>query len=248
MPRYGLLSLALAVSACGPSPREAAEGALDAVRASDSNQLRRWLHPRYADGRGGRDTTIAELEALGRRYARRTLAVSRLEIDRGASQRGGTLARADALADVKLSLSGGGPSVQVEGLMSMELMSDQGFRVRSGLFTELRDVLEVMARRRAALEANDLEAYGAVLHPTYRDGDYDRVRLLERLAEDVSGAAIRLEPTAYRVELRPDLVHVDEHHRLRVDGQELPAGVGRFTLRRSAGRLLIQAGIRPPDR
>jgi hypothetical protein len=230
-------------SACGADPEAAAREAIAAAEAGDPRGLRRWVHPSYADGVGGRDAAIEDFAALARRYARRAFEIRALEVRRGASR-----ARAEVVADLDLRLEGGGPTVRLEGPAPLELVRDEGFRVRSGLLTALRDVLALMRRRRAALEANDLGALRDVLHPSYAEGPYDRERLIARVREDLEGAVVRVDVRAWRIELRPDLVHVDEHHRLRVDGRELPPAVGRFTLAPSAGRLRIRAGIRPPPR
>ena len=100
-----------------------------------------------------------------------------------------------------------------------------------------------MQRRRAALEANDADALAALLHPHYRDGLVDRNEAVERLRRDVEGASIRFRVTNYRLEVRPDLAHIDEYYILTVGERVLPPATAGLTLRKSAGRWRIAAGL-----
>ena len=231
------------VLGCGATPEDAVRGALAAVEAADSAQLRRWVDPEYTDGRGGQTVLAEDVQAWQKTYPRRSLNIDHLDILRSGTSR----LRADARVAIDLILSGATPSVRARGPLLIELLRNQGFRVQSGLLTEVRDVLEVMAERRAALEANDAEALAALLHPRYSDGSYNRHHLIDRLRRDLEGRVVRIEPTAYRIELRSGRVHVDEHHRMSIDGRELGPAVARLTFAQSAGRLRIQAGLRTPD-
>lgn len=235
-----LSALLLFVASCGPRPEQVAREAFEAFEAADLGAIERALDPSYADGIGGRERLRDDLSHLIRQYPRRTVRLERVEVDRGPTSR----ARATATVLATIELAGEVPAVRLSGALRLDLIRNGRFRIRSGFLTELRDVLDLLARRRAALEGNDPEAIGRLLHPAYRDGSFDRARLVRVLAQDVEGQVIRLEPIAYRIEVRPEVVHVDEHHRLELNGVIFPPSVARLTLAQSAGRLRIRAGLR----
>ena len=100
-----------------------------------------------------------------------------------------------------------------------------------------------MRARRRALESNDAGALAALLHPNYRDGIIDHRMAAERMRRDLAGVAIRFTATHYRLEIRRDLAHIDEHYVMTVDGQPGRPAVAGLTLRKSAGRWRIAAGL-----
>lgn len=213
-----------------------------AAEAGDGPSLVRWLHPRYADALGDRDRALAEVEALARRYPRRRLALGDLVLHRSGPSR----ARAQVASRLEVVLEGAAPSIRLEGPVRWELVRDQGFRVASGLLVELRDVVDLLERWRAALEANDVGALAELVHPSYADGTDDRFRALARMAASLGQGGLRIRPVAWRIELRPRLVHVDAYARLRREGARERPWRDRLTLAPSAGRLRIRAGLRPP--
>lgn len=241
-PTLGLATLALWATlsaSCGPTPIEVTQAALEAVQDADPVALGRRVASAYADPLGGRTELLADVEAWANEHPVRAISGRAFEAERGRSR-----ARARVSFELSLELSGLGASVRASGPTAVELERDGDFRIRSGLLTEVRDALELMSARRRALEANDVDAYVELLHPGYRDGAFGPERLVEQLREDLPGRIVRLEPLGYLIELREDLVHVDERHRLSIDGALGPVSTARLTLAKSAGRLRIRSGLR----
>lgn len=232
------LLLCLAHTACRPDPAELAEAARRAVEEEDLGTLGAILHDRYADPMGAKAETLASLRELFERFPRREVQFEALELLRGEPL---------TLTGVERVELTGHHTVKWVGPFRWELeRAGWPLRIRSGFLDALRDVEAVLDARRAALEANDAEAYGRLLHPDYRDGDLDREGALSRIAQDLDGAVIRLEPIHHQAERRQDLVHVDERYTLRLGEQAFPRGLARLTLRASLGRWRIAAGLYPP--
>lgn len=236
--RFALALFALWASACGPSAEVVGRNAVDAMIRADAKALGRWVDPSYADGRGGWTALQADAQSWGEAYLRREGQAELRAVPLGASR-----AVAEVDGTFVLRFDGDGPSLRAEGAVHLHLIRDGQLRVRSGLFTGVRDALALLAARRAALEANDVVGLAALIHPTYRDDGVDRTTLVEALERSIPGAVVRLTPLSHRIEVRSDLVHVDEHYRMTVDGRALPIAVARLTLARSAGQLRIQAGL-----
>ena len=226
------------VIACGPKPEEVVRTAFSAISSNNQTLLQRTVDPNYADGLGNRATLFDHIDTLTNLYERRELQLLSWKPSAQVSK-----ATVWAEIEIQVNLAGTGPGVSAKGISKVELLRNGQFRIRSGLLTEVLDVLDTMRARRAALEANDLEALERLIHPQYKQGHYDKHRLLLALEKNLTGRVIRLEPIAYQVDLRRGLVHVDEHYHLVVDGQASPPSVARLTLTRSAGRLRIRAGL-----
>lgn len=195
----------------------------------------------YADPLGDRDALLQDLRTLVHESSRRTLVYTDLTTGDDPSKLSATLT---GRVDLELV---GRPTWKVVGPAQVELARTDGFRVRSGLLSHVRDIRGLMAARRGALEANDATAVRPLLHPGYRDGDLDADEAVQRLQKDLAGVPVRLRVTNYRVELRGPTAHVDEHYVLTVGERTLPPSVARFTLSRSAGRWKIAAGLYPAD-
>lgn len=234
---------ALLLAACQRTPQEAVEQARTAIETRSTSELLEVLDPQYADTLGGKKQLLSDLEDLHDRFPRIRLVMEELTVAKGASELDATVVgtlNADFVGE---------PTWKVRGPVAIELVrSTDGFRIRSGLLTEFRDVAELMARRRAALEANDADAVRSLLHPRYRDGDLDADQAAARLARDLEGKKVRFEATNYRLELRGPRAHVDEHFVLTVNDRPTRPLIGRFTLERSAGRWRISSGLYPDDR
>lgn len=229
----------LLLAGCRPNPVALAEDAVRALEAGDRQAIELLLHPAYSDPLGAKAETVAALAELFERFPRRQVRFEAVELLRGEP----------------LSLSGvehveltGAHTVKWVGPFRWELERDGWpLRVRSGFLDALRDVQGLLEARRAALEANDAEGYGRLLHPDYRDGDLDRAGALSRIAEDLDGVVLRYEPIHHQAERRQDLVHVDERYSLRVGEQAFPRGLARLTLRSALGRWRIAAGLYAPE-
>ncbi|MCA9550382.1 MAG: hypothetical protein KC933_10120 [Myxococcales bacterium] len=230
---------ALTLAACSAPPEEVVAELARALEARDSEAALALVHPDYADPRGDRAALAADLRALPEAFSRIRLDYQDLSTVEGASAREVT---ATGTLDAELV---GDTTWRVVGPAQLELLRDDGFKVRAGLLPHLRDIRDLMRRRQAALEANDAEALRPLLHPRYRDGDADLQETMARLARDLVGAPVRLRVTNYRLELRGPTAHLDEHYVLTVAGQTLPPRIARFTLAPSAGRWRILAGLYP---
>lgn len=226
------------VASCGPRPEEVVREAIASVAKPASDTLERALDPTYIDALGDRSAVLAHVAEWRAAHGQRTVEIRELDVEEGISR-----ATAHAYVDALLEFRGGPASVRAEGRVRLELVRNGRFRIRGGFLTELRDTLELVRARREALEANDFEGLEALIHPNYGGHPAERESLLEGLRENLKGQVVRMEPRAYRIEVRPQLLHVDEHYRLRVGGRSLRPTVARLTLARSAGRLKILAGL-----
>lgn len=227
----------LASGACAPSPREAADAVAAALGRGDVDAVLSNVARSYADPLGDRATLEAELRALVAEQG--TIPTRLAEVD---LLRGEQPGRAELVGRVEVK-TGGVPSFDLRGPLRWEFLEEDGRpRIRSGLLDDLRDVRALFAARRAALEANDVDALATLLDPTYRDGDTDREAAIQALRALVVGTPIRLEPTSYWIDVRGLEAHVDERYVLRTGDAEQRA-IGRFTLRRTAGRWRLSAGL-----
>lgn len=235
-----MAALTCAIAAgCGPGPVEVVDRALAAIAAGDARALAPLIAADYTDALGDRDALLRDAADLAQSFGRIELEPSEASVSRGASAvEVAVVGRLDAtlVGDVRW---------QVTGPLYVELRRQDGFQVRSGILADLRDVRGLMDARRRALEANDAQAYARLLHPTYRDGALDLADVKARLARDLAGPRIRLEPSLYRLELRGPRAHLDEHYQLTVGERRLPAAVARMTLERAGGRWRIAAGLYP---
>jgi hypothetical protein len=229
--------LGLVSGACAPSAREAADAVTAALGRGDVDAVLAHVARSYADPLGERATLEAELRALFAEQGTLPTRLAEVNLVRG-EQPG----RAELVGRIDVK-TGGVPSFDLRGTLRWEFVEEDGRpRIRSGLLDDLRDVRALFAARRAALEANDVDALTALLDPTYRDGDTDREAAVVALRALIVGTPIRLEPTSYWIEVRGLEAHVDERYVLRAGDADQRA-IGRFTLRRTAGRWRLSAGL-----
>ncbi len=223
--------------ACGPTPVEVLGSALSAVERGDEASLRRWVHPAYVDGLGGRDALLLDLGRILEAYPSRALRVT--EPDREPPDS----ARLSLSVHLDVDLSGGAPSVRATGGLLVDFVRDGGFRIDGGFLTDLRDGLALASVRRDAVRTGRIDRLASTLHPSYRHepgGGIDEA--LAALEAGLGDAVARVEPVALRFELRPDLVHLDEHVRTGRDDEIPEPATFRLTLLRTAGRLRVAAG------
>lgn len=192
----------------------------------------------YSDPLGGRQELLDDLQAIFHATERRSIALADLEVLAAES----SLTAIEVIGKQVIEVEGR-PSWKLVGPLHLELARSD-LRVRSGVLDDLRGIRALFAARRAALEANDAAGIGVLLHPQYRDGDRTREETVARLGSDLAGLPIRFEPLSYWAEVRGIEAHVDERYRMSVGtASATPALVGRFTLRRSAGRWRIAGGL-----
>lgn len=230
----------LASAACAPGPDAVLPDVLRAVEAHDAEALAALVDDGYADPLGREAELLRDVTALGERFGRISVKASDVSFSPGATK---LVVHATGRVDVELVSD---TTWRATGPLSIELVKDGRFRARTGVLDDVRGVVALMDGRRAALEANDVEGYVALLHPSYRDGDtVDRDAVRERLARDLEGVRIRMAPSLYKLEVRGDRAHVDEHYVLSVNGRELAPAIARLTLLRAAGRWRIARGLYP---
>ncbi len=230
-------AIAAALAACGPTPEALVREVEATLAARAWSSLAAFIDPHYGDPLGDRDTLLDDLRAMDQDFPRWT-------IDWTASglfpEMSALVASVDTRLDAELV---GRPVWKVEGPMRLSLHRTDRWRIRGGLLADLRDIRGLMRARRRALESNDAVALSALLHPNYRDGIIDRQMATERMKRDIEGMAIRFTATNYRLEIREDLAHIDEHYSMSVAGGPARRAVAGLTLRKSAGRWRIAAGL-----
>ncbi|MBK8014271.1 MAG: hypothetical protein IPK13_23350 [Deltaproteobacteria bacterium] len=235
-----LLATALALG-CHPSASEVVEQAHRAFASFDRPALENTLSHAYLDALGDREVLLADLDVLKRRFAR-----ARIKLPKRSTLDERSARRNTVIADIDAEFVGD-QTWKLDGSVRIELEREDGPKIASGLLTELRDIIGLMDRRRAAFEANDPEGFDSTLHPNYRDGDIDRNQAVQRFARDIGQTPVRLFAMNYRLELRGANAHLDEHYILSVGSRTFPPAIARFTLARSAGRWRIQAGLYAGD-
>lgn len=227
--------------ACAEPALEVVDRVAQALERRDEGAIRRRVASTYADPLGGEAEAFADLRGIFEHFDQLRIDLE----DPHERPRASELeTEVTALLDAELV---GRPTWRVIGPVHFELVRQDGWRIRGGLFTELRDAMELAEKRRAALEANDAPALRPLLHPSYKDGDLDADQALARLAHDLEGMKVRLEVTNYRLEIREQEAHLDEHYRMSVNDQPSPPAVARLTLGRNVGRYAIEAGLYPPE-
>ncbi len=223
--------------ACTSPPEQVVKEVYQAIETAELPKIRKHLDPKFTDPLGTQQQLLEDLEGIFRTYPKRSIKLTELhEAQKGSKlevQVTGMLT-AEFIAE---------PTWRVQGPIQVDLVRTDGFRIRSGILSEFRDIQRLAAARREALEANAVEDLRPLLHPGYKDGDLDADQVLERLKRSFQGVKLRLEVSNYRLELRGPLAHLDEHYVLKVNGVPSPPLVGRFTLKRSAGRWRIAAGL-----
>lgn len=233
--------LGLFLSACGPKPTEILEEIQSALARHEVGHVHRFIHARYADALGDRARLLADLERLSEEFA--VLSIAFEDLATGEADDPRNTIRLRGRLNVDLT---GTSTFKLSGPLDVEFLRSENREVRSGLLGDVRDVRELLAKRRAAFEANDADAYEPLLHLDYRDGDLRRADLLARLRAELPGIAVRQEILHHRVEVRDDLAHVDEHYRLRADDHDLGVRIARFTLKKELGRWKFAAGLSSP--
>ncbi len=223
--------------ACTSPPEQVVKEVYQAIGAADLSGLRKHLDPEYTDPLGDHQRLLGDLEGIFKTYPKRALELSELQ---GAPRESKLEVQVTGMLTAEFIAE---PTWRVQGPIQVDLVRTDGFRIRSGLLSEFRDIQGLAAARRAALEANAVEDLRPLLHPSYKDGDLDGDQVLERLKPSLEGVKLRLEVSNYRLELRGPVAHLDEHYVLKVNGVPSPPLVGRFTLKRSAGRWRIAAGL-----
>ncbi len=227
---------------CGRTPEEAVQRALTAIETHDASALERVLDLEYADPLGDEHRLLTDVTELWERYPRIEIRAEDLLTSKGASELEATVS---GTIDADFV---GTPTWKVKGPLPIELVRrSDGFRIRSHLLTTFRDAQQLMDARRAALEANDVEGVRKLLHPDYRDGDLDADGAMQRLAGSLDGRKVRLQVSNYRLELRGPWAHLDEYYVLVVDDRPTRPLIARFTLKTTAGRWRIAAGLYPAN-
>src|SRR5688572_8725656 len=208
--------IALVLGACREPPQEIVASAFDALMRGDRDGALARVDEHYLDALGGRAELEQDLDRLLQESGRIEIRTSEISIVEGA-----TKLQVKVIGRLEVALIGK-PEWRATGPLEIDLRES---KIASGFLTGLRDVRQLAARRRAALEGNDPALYADLLHPTYRDGDVDREATETRLRRDLASVRIRLEPSLYKLEIRGALAHLDEYYALVVNERPLPPAV-----------------------
>ena len=184
---------------------------------------------------------MTHIESWFDRFHQRSIKIQSLKIaDRSTSH---TLTTAKIDIDVHFL---GEPQIIMKGPTTMHLRYRDRYRVQSQLLTELRAVIELLDAKRKAAETQQAELIDELLHPSYGNSDHDKEKYQNNWKENIIRDSIRMETSVYRIHLRSDKVHVDEHYRLFINGKGPIRAISRLTLKKSAGSLKIWRGLRAP--
>ena len=234
-------AVSLLFASCGPTPERLVEVAEKLVQARRFEDLSFHIDGQYGDPLGDRSTLFRDLEQLDRDFPRWTIDWTREQ------RRLDTSALMTATETRLRAELVGQPAWKIEGPMLLSLHRTDRWRIQGGLLSDFRDIRSLMRARQAALEANDVPALADLLHPLYRDGIADKAETVARLTRDLTAVRVRMQITLYRLEIRRDLAHIDEHYRLTVNDRPGRPAVAGLTLRKTAGRWRIAAGLYGED-
>ena len=238
---HGIATLSfLAAAGCSEPPREVLDAVRDALAAGDREALAARIDPEYADALGDRAALLHDVDELFETYGRVVYRITDAEVVLPPE----TPLRMQLIGRLDVDLAGE-PTWRVAGPLGVELSRRHHPLITGGLLDDLRGIRALLMARRAALEANDTAGYGALLHPGYQDGSLDRDAVLARVTKDLHQLPIRQTPIHELVEVRGPLAHVDERYTVRIGERLLGPALSRLTLKRSAGRWLITAGLYP---
>ena len=110
-------------------------------------------------------------------------------------------------------------------------------------FERLRGVLLVLFRQRDAVERRDLDAYGRLLAPDYRDRGEDRGAALARLAGELAAPAPRARVSAWQIRVERDHAEVGEDLEVATAGGPPRAERRVYRLAREGERWMLVGGV-----
>lgn len=235
LPAASAALCALALAGCDRSAEDVVRAAARATAAGRAQALRPLLHPDYADTLGDGADLIRDLEAWFRTHPPKSWeAVATVNEPADASDR-------RIRAELRIEASWGGePAFFSSGPIRVTLERWDGYELRSGWMTDLRDVGRLVEAWETARRAPMPGTLRPLLHPRYDDDFVDAGEVARRWIRHGPTPA---RPTLARLELRDDLAHLDLHEVIEERTPPQPV-VHRLTLRPVAGRWRIAAGIR----
>ncbi|GEJ55887.1 nuclear transport factor 2 family protein [Anaeromyxobacter diazotrophicus] len=110
-------------------------------------------------------------------------------------------------------------------------------------FDRLRGVLLLLFRRHDAAERADLDAYGRLLAPDYRDGGEDRAAALARLAGELAAGPGRTRVSAWQIRVERDRAEVGEDREVSAPGAPPRQERRVYRLAREGERWLLVGGV-----
>lgn len=121
-----------------------------------------------------------------------------------------------------------------------------GWRVDGFPLPRLAGVVDALEGRLRAFGAGDAEAYLALVHPDYREGETDRRALEVRLRRLLAGGAAQETVVSWAIRIDRGEAVVTETYRLElpgVDRAEAREGRARYTLRQDGARWRFTSGL-----
>ena len=218
-----------------------------ALSSGQSEATLQQTHPDYSDQIGDIKDLKRDLSWWTKVFDKRTVSFRNLKRDRSSSK--GVLAK--IVGEIELDLPGA-TRWKFTGPLELEFVDGAKPQIRSGILTDFRDIYGLMLQRRIAIEANESQSFGRLLHPKYQSGDENKREAVQRISDNIRGKAIRLDPQHYTIEVRESLAHVTEWLSVRVQAPSntrlTPLSVSpqaakndknELTLKKSAGRWRI---------
>lgn len=252
--QQGLLAVILIyISACSTNHSSTLENLATLLSAGNIDGLSRVIHDDYADPLGGREQLIADLADMRRHFDSIDVKFRELEPQTRSSATNSQIIAAKIEAQIA-----GNYSWKFKGKVELEMSLKPSTQIRSGLLSNVRDIINLMNTRIRAIEGNSEKAYVRVLHPNYRRGDENLVEVQARIKRSLQGK-LRIRPDRYIVDLEANQAHVTEwatssqsltHPRVSSSTTTTTSGYrsgahrltkSEFTLRKSAGQWLIHA-------
>ena len=248
-----LAFLLVCTSACIESQTASVSHIAEMISSGSIKEIDALIHKNYVDPLGDKAQLLHDLKNIYRSFDSVRLKFSQIKVLSGASFPNSKMIGAHL--DTQLI---GEYKWAFRGPVLLEVIHQPTHQIRSGLLSNVRDIITLMEKRVDAIESNSEVAYAKTLHPKYRNGDENRTEAQDRIRQALNGK-LRLRPDRYIVDLTRNQAHVTEWAYIsgnRVNHLESSSTTTanrklvnqdgtikklEFTLRKSAGQWLIHA-------
>ena len=248
-----LAFLLVCTSACNESQTSSVTHIAKLISSGSIKEVDALIHKNYVDPLGDKAQLLRDLKNIYRSFDSIRLEFSQIKTLAGTSFPNSTMIGAHL--DTQLL---GEHKWAFRGPVFLEVIQQPTHQIRSGLLSNVRDIITLMDKRVDAIESNSEVAYAKILHPNYRNGDENRTEAQARMRQVLNGK-LRLRPDRYIVDLTKNQAHVTEWayiSRNQINHQESSSTTTanrklvnqdgtmkklEFTLRKSAGQWLIHA-------
>jgi len=243
----------ICTAACPESHTSSVTHIADLISSRAIDEVDALIHKDYIDPLGDREQLLRDLKNIYRSFDSVKMKFSQIKILQEASFPNSKMI--DAHLDTQLI---GEHKWAVRGPVFLEVVHQPTHQIRSGLLSNVRDIITLMDMRVDAIESNSEIAYAQTLHPKYRNGDENRIEAQARIRQALKGK-LRLRPDRYTVDLTQTQAHVTEWafisrnqvHQLepssittanqKLTNKDDTIKKSEFTLRKSAGQWLIHS-------